>query len=204
MYSLLICDCPWSYNDKASAGNRGAEFKYPCMPLQDLANMDTYIDSIAHNDSVLYMWTTGPMMPEAITLMAAWHYTYKTIAFTWIKTNKNPCGKDDNFRPMFLETYEDLNHNIITVGDFMSMGNHTRSNAEFVLLGIRGKGVKRVSASVRSTIISPVREHSRKPDEIFSRLDTLYGDIPKIELFSREKRPGWDQHGNQTEMFNTN
>jgi N6-adenosine-specific RNA methylase IME4 len=62
---------------------------------------------------------------------------------------------------------------------------------------VRGKGIKRVSASVRSTVISPIREHSRKPDEVRRRIEDLYGDVPRIELFARERAIGWDYFGDE-------
>ena len=81
------------------------------------------------------------------------------------------------------------------------MGNYTRSNPEYVLLGVRGMGLKRLSASVHSVIESEIREHSRKPDEVRLRIDKLYGDVPRIELFDRQHTPGWDVHGLETDKF---
>lgn len=197
-YKLIYCDPPWSYKDKASAGHRGAEFKYPCLSLVDLVNMRMEIKSISDPDSVLYMWTTGPMFPNACILMESWGYTYKTIAFTWIKTNKNNIQNSmKSGEPVMLCTFVNYEGNIITQGDFMGMGNHTRSNAEYVILGVRGKGLKRISASVRSTVISPIREHSQKPDEVRERLEMLYGDVPRLEMFARVRTSNWDYHGNE-------
>ena len=120
MYSLIYCDPPWSYSDKARAGNRGAEFKYPCMTVQELQEMIPYIEEVSDDDSVMYMWTTGPMMLTATLLMESWGFHYKTVAFTWIKKTKN---------------------NKL----FWGMGNTTRANPEFVIYGVRGKGIKQVS-----------------------------------------------------------
>lgn len=172
MYSLLYCDPPWSYNDKACAGNRGAEFKYPCMSINELQDMSSYIAEISDKNAVLYMWTTGPMMFSAIQLMESWDFTYKTVAFTWIKKTKN-----DKL--------------------FWGMGNTTRANPEFVIFGVHGKGIRRISASVHSVVESQVREHSRKPDEVRTRLELLYGDVSRIELFAREQVDGWAYHGNE-------
>lgn len=169
-HSLIYCDPAWSYRDKAGAGQRGSEFHYPCMTLDELIEMRSYVDSIAAPDSVLYMWTTAPMMQDALTLMKAWNFTFKTVAFTWIKRTKN---------------------NKL----FWGMGSTTRSNPEFILYGVRGKGLKRISASVHSVIEAIPREHSRKPDEVRSRLEQLYGDVPRIEMFAREHVEGWDYHG---------
>lgn len=202
MYTVLLCDAPWSYADKARAGERGAEYKYPCMSMDDLGRMRGYIDEIVAPDSVLFMWATAPMLPNAFILMDWWGYKYKTIAFTWIKTNKNGINHCmDIGNPLMLATYITAHGDMFTYGDFMGMGHHTRSNAEFVLLGIRGKGLKRVDASVRSTVISPIREHSRKPDEVKERIKLLYGEQRRLELFSREPFPGFNQHGNETGKF---
>ena len=201
MYSLIYLDPPWQYKDKAQAGNRGAEFKYPCMSITELQEMISYIDEISSPDSVMYMWSTGPMMLTACLLMESWGFQFKTMAFTWIKTNKNGINScTSNGNPLMLATYLTSEGNIETRGDFMGMGNHTRSNAEYVLLGVRGKGIKRVSASVRSTVISPIREHSRKPVEVRKRLEILYGDVPRIELFARERFENWDYHGNEVKF----
>jgi len=200
MYSLILTDPPWQYTDKASAGKRGAEFKYPCMSISELQDMKPYIDSISAPDSVMYMWTTGPMLLVAGALLEYWGFTYKTTPFLWIKTNTNPIHPETS---VMLETVMGDDGMCTTRGDFMGMGNHVRSNGEMVLLGIKGKGIKRVNYAIRQPIISPRRQHSRKPEEVYQRLEHLYGDIPRIEMFSRCKRPGWDQHGNQMEMFIT-
>lgn len=175
-YDLILCDPPWSYTDKATAGKRGAEFKYDCMSERELFDMKPYIDEISNLNSVLFMWSTGPMLPVSIKVMESWGFKYKTVAFTWIKRTRN--GKM-----------------------FWGMGNTTRSNPEFVIYGVKGKGIKRISASVHSVIESQIREHSRKPDELREKLLELYGDISRIEMFSREQFEGWDQHGDQCDMF---
>lgn len=175
-YSILYADPSWSYRDKAQSGNRGAEFKYQCMTVPDLMEMKDYIDEISEDNAVMFMWTTAPMLPVAISLMAHWKFDYKTIAFTWIKKTRN---------------------NKL----FWGMGNYTRSNPEYVILGVRGKGIKRTSASVHSVIESEIREHSRKPDEVRLRINKLYEGYTGIELFARQRTPGWDVHGLETDKF---
>lgn len=171
-YKLLYVDVPWKYKDSAKSGNRGAEFKYPCMTNDELCEMIQYIEEISDRDSVMYMWATGPMILSACLLMEIWGFQFRTVAFTWIKKTKN---------------------NKL----FWGMGSTTRANPEFVLYGVRGKGIKRISASVHSVVESTIREHSRKPDEVRDRLVELYGDIPRIELFARERSDGWAYHGNE-------
>lgn len=97
------------------------------------------IDILSDDSCVLFLWVMNSEMPLALDCIRKWGFKYKTIAFTWVKTTKN--------------TYH------------FGGGNWTRSNPELCLLATRGN-IKRVSASVRNLVVSPLREHSRKPDEI--------------------------------------
>lgn len=128
------------------------------------------------------MWATMPMLPEALKVMKAWGFKYKTVGFTWMKQNRRADG---------LFAY---NKDIFT-----GMGYWTRSNAELCLLGTRGHPQRKL-ASVRQAILSPIREHSRKPAEAYDRIEQLL-DGPYIELFARTRRRGWDAWGNQIEKF---
>ena len=153
------------------AGKRGASCKYLVMSLDELKMLP--VRDISADDSVLFLWTTMPMLPEALELIPAWGYNYKTCAFTWVKRNK----KSD--------------------GWFWGMGNWTRrANAELCLLATRGSP-KRISASVHSLIDDRIMKHSKKPDDIRQRIVTLMGDLPRIELFARERSEGWDVWGNE-------
>ena len=78
------------------------------------------------------------------------------------------------------------------------MGYWTRSNAEFCILATRGSP-KRQSAGVHQVIVSHIEEHSKKPQEARERIVQLMGDVPRIELFARQKTPGWDVWGNEVE-----
>jgi len=169
-YRIIYADPPWSYRDKAKSGDRGVEFKYPTMPLQEIKDLP--IRDIADENCALFLWATAPQMDKVIEVMEEWGFKYKTIAFTWIKTNK------------------------VSGTPFWGMGNWTRANAEFCLLGTRGKP-KRVSASVHSVIMSPIEKHSKKPDETRDRIVQLMGPLPRIELFARARVDGWDAWGNE-------
>ena len=113
----------------------------------------------------------------AFELIDAWGFTYKTVAFTWIKQ----CRKSDRL--------------------FTGLGYYTRANAEYCLLATRGKILECKSRSVPSVIVSHIEEHSKKPDEARARIEALYGEVPKIELFARQTVGGWDCWGNETEKF---
>ncbi|KKL70157.1 hypothetical protein LCGC14_2107720 [marine sediment metagenome] len=171
-YQIIYADPPWAYRDKAASGKRGASFKYDCLTVEDIGTFEIdglHVSQIAAKNSALFLWSTGPMMKEARWVMGAWGFAYKNIAFTWVKRTK---------------------HDKLHWG----MGNYTRSNPEFCLLGIRGK-MKRQSASVHSIIEAPVGKHSAKPPEARDRIVRLFGDLPRIELFARERALGWDADG---------
>ena len=127
---------------------------------------------MADKNCVLFLWCTFPKLPEALKLIEAWGFTFKTVGFVWIKQNKS--GK----------------------GYFLGLGWWTRSNAEICLIAVKGKP-KRKSASVRQLLFSPVEEHSKKPDEARDKIIELMGDLPRIELFARRETPGWDVWGNE-------
>jgi len=170
-YNVLYADPPWKYRDTCDAGKRGAAHKYDLMNLQDIEQLP--IQKIVAQDCACFMWATAPLMHEALHVMAAWGFIYKTVAFTWVKRTK---------------------HWKLVWG----MGSYTRANCEFVLLGIRGK-LTRQSKGVHQVVEARVREHSQKPEEVRNKIVELYGDVPRVELFSRDQVPGWDMWGNQTE-----
>lgn len=169
-YQIVYADPPWSYNDKASAGKRGASFKYPTQEKEWLRKLP--VPLLADTDCVLFLWVTMPLLDEGLELIKAWGFEYKTVAFTWVKKNK----KADSW--------------------FFGMGNWTRSNSELCLIGIKGK-IKRKSAGISSVVATPIQEHSKKPDCVREKIVELMGDLPRIELFARQKTNGWDVWGNE-------
>jgi len=203
-YNLIYPDCPWSYNDSAGAGKRGAVYKYPTLSILELKMMAPEIQKISSENCALAMWATAPMMSEARELMDAWGFAYKTIAFTWIKTYAlgERLGKAAKALNVPVEALIKalLNQDLTVVKPRKGMGNYTRSNAEFMLLGIKGK-VERQNKGVGSVIISEIREHSRKPDEARDELVQLFGDIPRLEMFSRSPAKGWDSWGLEVGKF---
>jgi N6-adenosine-specific RNA methylase IME4 len=169
-YSIVYADPPWSYRDKALAGDRGACCKYEVQDIEWIKRLPVY--KITKDDCLLFLWVTMPKLNECWGVIDSWGFEYKTVAFTWIKKNK----RADSL--------------------FWGMGRWTRANAEVCLLATKGKP-KRLSASVHSVIESPIEAHSKKPDEARKRIIELVGDLPRIELFAREKTEGWDVWGNE-------
>lgn len=199
-YNVIYADPPWTYTDKAAAGKRGAEFKYPCMTLDDIKALP--VPEIAAADAVLFLWVTWPLLVEGIETLQVWGFKYKTVGFVWIKLVRrvermiNSLVNVVRFATGSNEAIENFVREFIERILFMGMGNWTRSNSEVCLMGIRGKP-KRISAGVRQVIMSPIQEHSRKPDETRDRIVQLMGDVPRIELFARQTAPGWDAWGNE-------
>ena len=176
-YQIIYADPPWEYKvwSKDTGLGRSAESHYKTLTKNDIQNLP--VDNIADNNSVLLLWVTFPCLEEGFELIKQWGFTYKTCGFSWAKLNKK------------------------SKTDFVGMGYYTRANTEICLLATKGKTLLRVSHSVRQLIMSPIREHSRKPDEVRERIVDLFGDIPRIELFSRTQVDGWDCWGNEINKF---
>ncbi len=169
-YQIIYADPPWSYRDKALAGNRGANCKYD---TQDNNWLNTLpIKTIADDNCFLFLWVTMPKLSECFELITEWGFLYKTCAFTWVKKNK----KRDSW--------------------FWGMGSWTRANAELCLIATKGKP-KRLNAGVHSVIDTRIERHSKKPDCVRDKITTLCGELPRIELFARTKANGWDSWGNE-------
>jgi N6-adenosine-specific RNA methylase IME4 len=182
-FHVIYADPPWNFKTYSSKGRgRCADAHYDVMSLDDLKNMRSEIDKYAAKDCALFLWATDPLLPRAIDIVDAWGFSYKTVAFYWAKLNKKASRK--NFT---VESF------------FTGLGYWTRANAEICLLATRGTP-KRLSRSVKRLIIAPRREHSRKPDEIYQRIECLMNG-PYLELFARRTRPGWRSLGNQTGLF---
>ena len=169
-YNIIYADPPWSYRDKASAGKRGASYKYQLQDQNWICSLP--VRTISANDCVLFLWITMPKLNDVMEVIDYWGFKYKTVGFTWVKKNK----KQDSW--------------------FWGMGNWTRANAEICLLATKGNP-KRVNAGVHSVIDTPVAEHSKKPDIVRDRIVTLCGDLPRIELFARQTACGWDSWGDE-------
>lgn len=172
-YQIVYADPPWGFKGyDVKRGTRYVGHKYGIMSIKEMCQLP--IKEIADDNCCLFLWVTMPKLNECWELIAEWGFEYKTCAFTWVKKNK----KTDSW--------------------FWGMGRWTRSNPELCLLATKGNP-KRINAGIHSVIDSPIQEHSQKPDEARKRIVQLIGDVPRIELFAREKTPGWDVWGNEVE-----
>ncbi|WP_308317748.1 MT-A70 family methyltransferase [Serratia marcescens] len=197
-YDLIMADPPWQYGNKISNGAAGNH--YSTMTLQDLKRLPVW--SIAAENSVLAMWYTGTHAEQAKELATAWGFDVRQMfLFTWVKLNKlaekhinkalTKMHRDDQ-RVDYLDIMRLLNEQTR-----MNPGNYSRGNQESILVAVRGTGLERQDASVKQVIYAPITQHSAKPWEARHRLERLYGDVSRIELFSRGDAPGWHHWGNE-------
>lgn len=182
-FSIIYADPAWRYQNTGLNGS--AEKHYATMSIAELCALP--VADIAASNSVLFLWCCNPLLPEALQVMKTWGFTYKTVPFTWVKLTKNG-----------LEHY--------------GTGRWTRANPEQVLLGVRGK-IRPVDASLRhlvwdehepldmdpETFIGPLGRHSAKPTQVRERIDALMGDLPRVELFARQRAEGWFAWGAETD-----
>lgn len=179
-YSIIYADPPWDYKDSNCKG--AAKKIYKTMSENDIGKLP--INEIADDNSVLFMWATFPKLKEALFVIESWGFTFKTCAFVWVKANKRYNNEAYIFNA--------------GIDDYMGLGRWTRGNAEICLLATKGKP-KRINVGVRQIIYEKVARHSQKPNETRKRIVQLIGNLPRIELFSRQKFDGWDCWGNEVE-----
>lgn len=182
-YQIVYADPAWSYDDKC-LHRGGAERHYKTMSVEQIEQLP--IKDISDDNCILFIWVTFPKLKEGLSVISAWGFEFKTLAFLWIKTNKRTNPNQISFLP--VESFD----------SFWGMGRWTRSNAELCLLATRGNP-QRINADVHSIIYAPIDKHSKKPKETRERIIRLVGDLPRVELFARQKTDGWDVWGNEVE-----
>ena len=177
-YQIIYADPPWSfknYSDKWHKNRVGSKWvgnQYDCLTKQDIR--DLQVSNVCHENCILFLWVTMPSLIEGIELCKEWGFEYKTCGFVWVKRNK------------------------VSPSWFWGMGFWTRANAELCLIGTKGHP-KRLAKNVHQIIDTPIQRHSQKPDCTKDKIVQLMGDIPRIELFARQKTEGWDVWGNEVE-----
>jgi N6-adenosine-specific RNA methylase IME4 len=195
-YNIILMDPPWLYNSRANHKTRfrgGAVGHYPLMPMKDIAALP--ISGIAEKHCAVLMWCTFPYLDKQIQLFKHWGFRFRTQFLTWVKLNPKGWDQpknDPSYRPgkEYVLYRDGLFHSV-----FFGTGYYAKANPEVCLLGMRGQ-VPTISDAVSSVILAPRREHSRKPDETYSKIEGVFGDLPRIELFARTSAPGWSVLGN--------
>ena len=171
-FDLIMADPPWSFATFSDKGHKkSAQAHYTCASLDWIKALP--VADLAAPDCLLWLWATNPMLPQAFEVLTGWGFTFKTAGH-WVKMGSS--GK-------------------LAFGT----GYILRSAGEPFLIGTIGK--PKTSRSVRSVILGPRREHSRKPNEAFAAAEALMPDARRIELFSRQPRDGWTVWGDEAEKF---
>ncbi|MCB0190218.1 MAG: DNA methyltransferase [Caldilineaceae bacterium] len=168
-YGVILADPPWEYRN--AGGNGAAANHYPTMAIKDICGLP--VANHAAKDAVLYLWANWPQLPEAMQVIEAWGFTYKT-GFPWVKILDNDA-----------------------VTPIMGGGFWVRACSELILIAVRGKPAVPPAADRPLGLLGPRLEHSRKPDDIYQLAERHAG--PWLELFARRPRVGWDQFGNEVD-----
>ncbi len=178
-FDIIYADPPWNYNgklqyDKSSKGKEKIDLSkkifissadFKYPTLKTSELMTIPINKISKDDCLLFMWVTNPHLAQAIELGKVWGFDYRTVAFVWDKMNHNP-------------------------------GQYTLSNCELCLVFKRGRIPKpRGARNVQQLIRSPRQEHSKKPIEVMKRIEKMFPNQERIELFARKKIKGWSAWG---------
>ena len=171
-YDIIYADPPWAYHDTLGGNAKMGAMPYPTMTNEEICAMPIG-NKIAKKDSILFMWATMPKLQEALDVIKAWGFKYKTCAFCWVKQNPKSGGV------------------------YAGLGRWVQGNAELCLLATKGHP-HRISKSVKQIVMAPRGRHSAKPSEVRDRIIQLMGkDTDRIELFARDYADGWDCWGNE-------
>lgn len=176
-YRVIYADPPW----RMALGTKSRPQHYDRMSIAELCALD--VRGLAHPDGArLFLWITAPLLNRTPEILKAWGFRYSTCR-VWLKTWPKEHG-------MFL------------YADSLARGTgyEVQGNVEFLVIGKRGKPQSIKGAPWTSVVISPRREHSRKPDEIRDEIATRL-EGPRLEMFARTTVPGWDVAGNETGKF---
>ena len=183
-FRIIAADCPWTFkSNSVDKPGRNARRHYSCMTLDEISSLP--VGNYAADDAALFLWVTGPLLAIGahLPVMKAWGFKPSGMGFVWIKLNPRAAS-------LFI-----LKTDLSTGGGFT-----TRKNAEFVVIGKRGRSVRR-DAMVHEVIIEARRAHSQKPEMFYERVER-YSDGPRLEMFGRQQRRGWTVIGDEKDKFN--
>jgi N6-adenosine-specific RNA methylase IME4 len=164
------------------SSRRDNERHYRTMSFEELAALPVR-DLASPTGCHLFVWTSGPFLPQALALISAWGFKYSTRCFTWAKVKRSW----DGYTPLAEDDFH------------IGLGLTVRHQTEIVLLARHGN-CRRQRKDIRELILAPRREHSRKPDEFYRRVEA-YCTGPYLDIFARERRTGWDAYGDEVDKF---
>lgn len=169
-YNIILADPAWSYDDKLEGDPAHGGITYSVMNIEDIKALP--VNNISDKNCILFLWVTMPMLEKGLEVMKSWGFKYRCCAFTWVKTNRKNGGI------------------------YHGLGHYTAGNAELCLLGKKGR-LERITKNIKQIVMSPVTRHSAKPPEVREKIVQLFGDLPRVELFARDKTDGWTAIGNE-------
>lgn len=165
-YNVILADPPWRFEpySRETGMDRAADNHYPTESVETIAALD--VPDAAADDAVLFLWATAPMLPEALDVMSAWGFQYKS--------------------------------HLIWEKDRLGTGYWARNKHELLLIGTRGNiPAPSPGTQPESVVKAPVGRHSEKPAIFYEIIERLFPNVPKLEMFAREHRAGWDSWGNE-------
>lgn len=194
---VILADPPWRFDNFSTAGEKkNPSVHYACHTIEDLMSLP--IDLLAGPDCALFLWCTWPLMPAWTELLSAWRFDYSGLAWEWIKFNPETgkyafgpgYGTRKNVEPCILSTRGDpmLAHELEFFGVTDAGFRRSRNVRDFIL------------CNSLDAIRAARREHSRKPDEAYNRIEALF-EGPRVEIFARSERPGWRSWGDEIQKF---
>lgn len=181
-YDVIVSDPPWSYYGQQNKWGAAAKF-YETMDFDSIIKAGDVPDKL-HDRGILFLWATSPLLDVAMDAIKAWGLHFRGVGFVWVKTKpSDPTTpiKAQGVRPSIV-----------------------KPTTELVLCASRvakGRPMPLFDESICQVILAPKREHSRKPDELYDRIESMYPNARKLEMYARQSRYGWDVWGNQTDFF---
>ena len=174
-YDVVLADPPWSYSGEQDKWGAAAKF-YSTMTNKDIFAINML--ERMENKSVLFLWATCPKLHTAIEAIDQWGLTYRGVAFVWVKTKADGTPiKAQGVRPTVVKPLTEL----VLVASNQKTGRPLKLHDE----------------SICQTVFAPKQEHSRKPDDVQDRIERMYPNASKLEMFARRTRPGWDAWGDE-------
>ena len=175
-FDVVLLDPPWSHWGAQDKWGAAAKF-YPCMSDESLLSLP--VRPLLRKSSVVFCWATCPRLNFAIHLLENWGLTYRGVAFVWVKTAKStglPIGAR-GVRPSIVKPTTEL---VIAAS-----------------LTSKGRPMPLASEAVAQVVLAPTGAHSEKPDAVMDRIEMLYPDATRLEMFARRSRAGWNSWGNE-------
>ena len=172
-YEIVYCDPPWDYKGQKQHNGKGGKDTGGAISHYSTLKLSDLknlnVASICDENCLIFMWATSPHLDQAIELLKAWGFKWATVGFVWDKKRVNP-------------------------------GFYTMSQVELCLIGKKGKIPKpRGLRNIRQLVRLERTKHSEKPKEVMKRIDAMFPQQKKIELFARSKYKNWHTWGNEIE-----